>query len=122
MWARQSTMLKRFCPTTNSRSDMPSASTAKLKNLARGAALALVLPCAAGFAQNADNGPPEASGVPRNIVPVDRLPQDPIPPPPPAETRQPVIPGRGAFSVQVGDLGTLEGPTAGTLDNANGGL
>jgi len=100
---------------------MPSESIAKLRKLARGAAVALVLPCAAGFAQDADQPMPEAGGAPRNIVPIEQFPQDPSPPPPP-ETRMPVIPGRAALTVQVGDLGTLEGPVAGTLDNANGGL
>ena len=81
--------------------------------------MALAFPSVASFAQGADKPVPEVSGAPRNIVPVDQLPQIPAPPPP-EQARAPVIPGRAALAVQVGDLGTLEGPVAGTLDNANG--
>src|SRR5437588_3369007 len=118
LWARQSTVLNRFYPTTNFRSEMPSALSTKLKTLARGAMMALALPCAAGFAQDADKAMPEATGAPRNILPVDQLPDAVAPPP--EDARAPAIPARSALSVQVGDLGTLEGPVAGTLDNASG--
>jgi len=80
----------------------------------------LALSSAASFAQDADKAVPEASGAPRSIL-SDSLP-DTAPTPPPEDVRTPVIPRRGALAVQVGDLGTLEGPVAGTLDNANGGL
>ena len=109
---------------------MPFTSPSKLRNLARAAALALALPSSASFAQDAnDNSGPPASGAPRNIVPVEQLPAPvtaplpaPSPGPLPEVLRAPVIPGRAALAVQVGDLGTLEGPVAGTLDNMNGGL
>jgi hypothetical protein len=95
----------------------------------RGAALALAVPCAASFAQN---GPPRAllpdvAAPPANapapsdtFSPVQRLESDNKP----AEDMPlapPVPPVRGG-AVQVGDLGTIEGPVAGTLDNSNGGL
>ena len=67
---------------------------------------------------------PEALGAPRNIVPVEQMPLDQMPAdmPAPQDTQtQGRIPLRGA-AIQVGDLGTLEGPAAGTLDNSNGGL
>ena len=98
---------------------MPSASTAKLGTLARAAAMALALPCAASFAQDADAPAPQLSGAPRDSV---DQPPSAVATPPPEEVRAPVIPGRAALAVQVGDLGTLEGPVTGTLDNANGGL
>ena len=92
------------------------------------AAAAFLLPGAAGLAQNIGGPMPEATGAPRNIVPVEQMPieqmpaglptQSPLPEDAPAPVR---IPQRGV-AVQVGDLGTLEGPVAGTLDNTNGGL
>src|SRR5882724_577961 len=99
-------MLNRFCPTANSRSNMPSAPLSKLRTLAGAAAMALALPAIASFAQETDKAVPLVSGAPRNIVPVDQLPQIPAAPPP-EPTRAPVIPGRAALAVQVGDLGTL---------------
>src|SRR5438552_696035 len=90
LWARQSTVLNRFYPTTNFRSEMPSALSTKLKTLARGAMMALALPCAAGFAQDADKAMPEATGAPRNILPVDQLPDAVAPPP--EDVRAPAIP------------------------------
>ena len=91
-----------------------------MKSWALSAAVALSIPCTNCFAQNIDGVTPGATGAPRNIVPQDQLPEA-APMPPPQEVRAPVtVPLRGA--VQVGDLGTLEGPVAGTLDNANGGL
>src|SRR5258706_8136005 len=117
-------MLNRFCRTANSRSDMAFTSNAKLRILARAATFAVALPCAASFAQDADKAPSPLSGTPRNIVPVEQLPAPVTAPPPapaPTQTRAPVIAGRAALAVQVGDLGTLEGPVAGTLTNANGG-
>jgi hypothetical protein len=100
---------------------MVFTSPSTLRILARAATMALALPCAASFAQDAVNAPSPLSGTPRNIVPVEQLPQVPATPPP-EPARAPVIPGRAALTVQVGDLGTLEGPVAGTLTNANGGL
>ena len=83
------------------------------------AAIAFGLPGAAGLAQGQNTPMPETGGAPRNIVPV----QMPMPEsaPMPVEAQPVILPQRGA-AVQVGDLGTLEGPVAGTLDNNNGGL
>jgi len=81
---------------------------------------------------------PEATGAPRSILSVERLPLDmpeTIPGTMPAGDA-PNVPQDGApqdlppakatlergAAIQVGDLGTLEGPVAGTLDASNGGL
>jgi hypothetical protein len=94
----------------------------RLKSLLLGAAaIALAFPATAGSGQEVDSGRADAPGMPRNILPAEQPPDAARPPqredvPPPA-----LIPARGA-SVQVGDLGTIEGPVAGTLDNSNGGL
>jgi hypothetical protein len=91
------------------------------------AAIALGLSGAAGLAQDQNAPMPETGGAPRNIVPVEQMliPQMPAgmpeSAPMPAEAQPVILPQRGA-AVQVGDLGTLEGPVAGTLDNSNGGL
>ena len=102
--------------------------TARLTTTA--AIVTLVVSVSASFGQepNAPALEPEQS-APRIIVPVQQAPlampanpaNEPMPAPP-METQAPVgIPMRGA-AVQVGDLGTVEGPVAGTLDNSNGGL
>jgi hypothetical protein len=94
---------------------------------AAAAALAVALPEGAGLAQSANAPVPEANGAPRSILPVEQTPaptpsEMPAPPSMPEDVQAPVsIPQRGA-AVQIGDLGTLEGPVAGTLDNTNGGL
>ncbi|HXJ00901.1 MAG TPA: hypothetical protein VNH44_06745, partial [Micropepsaceae bacterium] len=94
------------------------------------AAVALALAFFAGGASGQDmNAPmPADAGAPRMLpaepMPAPTTPSDMAgaPSPPPEDMQAPVrIPLRGA-AVQVGDLGTLEGPVAGTLDNANGGL
>jgi hypothetical protein len=91
------------------------------------AALALALSDGPGLAQDRDAPMPEATGAPRNILPVEQMPaqqtpEAPSPPAMPDGVQMPArIPQRGA-AVQIGDLGTLEGPIAGTLDNTNGGL
>ena len=105
--------------------------------LATAAAIAaLVLPAAAALGQQPPLPPELAAPRAAASAPVEQAPLDamsgaptPIgpaaaepPPAPPMEVQAPVgIPMRGA-AVQVGDLGTVEGPVAGTLDNANGGL
>ena len=96
------------------------------------AALALALPDAAVLGQGQDGPAPEATGAPRNIVPVEQMPIDAMPalqmpgdkpevPAPLQDVQTPIGIPRGA-AVQIGDLGTLEGPVAGTLDSTNGGL
>jgi len=96
-----------------------------MRRIARNAAaaLALTLPAAGGLAQGTDtNAPPQTAGMPRSILPPDQMPAEEMPadmPMPPEEmpVRIPLAP-----AVQTSDLGTLEGPVAGTLDNNNGGL
>src|SRR5258708_37147163 len=110
-------MLNRFCPTANSRSNMPSAPPSKLRTLAGAAAMALALPSAAGFAQDTDKAVPEVSGAPRNILPVDQLPQIPAAPPP-EPARPPVIPGRAALAGPAGAPRTPPGPVPGPPANA----
>jgi hypothetical protein len=100
----------------------------RVKFFAQSAAAALALAFSEG-ALAQDAAPPEANGAPRNIVPLDQMPIQDMPADVPAPS--PVIPERvqapvgtlqrGA-AVQTSDLGTLEGPVAGTLDNTNGGL
>src|SRR6185437_8100348 len=72
-------------------------------------------------AQQVESAPADASGMPR-ILPAEQTP-DVTPAPPSLQEARPaaIVPPRGA-AVQVGDLGTIEGPVAGTLDNSNGGL
>ncbi len=89
---------------------------------------------------------PEATGTPRNILHMEELappektgamPQespaatpgevhmDELPPSDKAAdmpAKAPILRSGAAGSVQVGELGTLEGPLAGTLDASNGGL
>lgn len=97
----------------------------------RGAALALALPCASGFAQSVESGSPVANPAPRDLLPPELrapAPEAPAPgaaqPPMPAPDVTPPVTTtvRAAGPVQVGDLGTIEGPVAGTLDATNGGL
>ncbi len=90
------------------------------------AILALTGPCTLALAQDMDSAPADTAGMPRNIVPSVELP----PPQKPAEnptdmapdTPPPALPPKLALPVQVGELATLEGPVAGTLDNNNGSL
>src|SRR5882672_540785 len=114
----------------------------ELKILTCAAFVALAVPCAAAPASA-----PSATGLPRNIVPV--RPPDPEPPteaiepvtengavsdvPPAAEappesanpsesfTPSSVLPRR-APAIEIGDLGTVEGPVAGLIDVSSGGL
>lgn len=85
--------------------------------LAAAGAAAVAVPCAVVYAQDISGS---SSGAPRNIVPAGQLQPDT-----PTETPSP-SPRRprpsGASPVQIGELGALEGPIAGTLDNSNGGL
>jgi hypothetical protein len=91
----------------------------------------LLLPANASLGQEPNSAPP-AQTAPRVLIPVEQAPlaampaappaSESMPAPAPMETQAPVgIPMREA-AVQVGDLGTIEGPVAGTLDNSNGGL
>jgi hypothetical protein len=84
---------------------------------------AMAIPCAVGFAQDMGSAPPDASGMPRNIVPAQAIPPEakpemPIDTPSPAQ----VVLSPVASPVQIGELSTIEGPIAGILDNSNGGL
>ncbi len=63
--------------------------------------------------------PGEDSGKPRSLLPVEEKQPDA---PAPAPARAPVARSNVAAPVQVGELGALEGPLAGTLDDSNGGL
>jgi hypothetical protein len=97
-----------------------------------------------------DTPAPEATGMPRNIIHMEELapagksgemaPKDsaavpddvqmdelPVPAkaaamPADMPPRGPILRSGGTGAVQVGELGTLEGPLAGTLDTSNGGL
>jgi len=102
--------------------------TARLASAA--AIMTLAFSAGASFGQEPNASSPEQI-APRTPAPVEQAPLNLMPTPapatepssaPPMETQAPVgIPMRGAV-VQVGDLGTVEGPVAGTLDNTNGGL
>lgn len=94
----------------------------------------------------ADTSAPGPTGMPRNIIPMEELApadkpadtppensaampgevhMDELPPPDKAADTPPSAPllrSGGAVTVQVGELGTLEGPLAGILDASNGGL
>jgi len=61
---------------------------------------------------------PAATGLPRSLLPAEQIPD--VKPAPPAPAR--ALPQGQRATVQVGDLGTVEGPIAGTLDAGNGGL
>lgn len=100
------------------------------------AAAAIAIPCTVMSAQDVDGAQSNpAPGVPRNIIhmeglmPPPAMPTDEVlMPDKPAEVpadvppKEPVQRSGGGGSVQVGELGTLEGPLAGTLDASNGGL
>lgn len=91
--------------------------------LAGAAAVVVAMPWTASDAQDLGDAPkelpemavpdgvklPEPSEMPVIIAPVDQV-ANPVPPP------------RTASVVQVGELGALEGPLAGTLDNSTGSL
>src|SRR2546423_454468 len=84
--------------------------------LAATAAAAVAVPCAVVFAQDIHGS--SSAGAPRNIVPPGQLPRDTSTEKPSPSPRRPG-PG-GASPVQVGELGALEGPIAGTFDNSSG--
>ncbi|HEX5280817.1 MAG TPA: hypothetical protein VFW28_12130 [Micropepsaceae bacterium] len=100
------------------------------------AAAAIAIPCTVMSAQDVDGAQSNpAPGAPRNIIhmegltPPSEMPTDEMPMPGkaaeiPADVpaKEPVLRSGGGGTVQVGELGTLEGPLAGTLDASNGGL
>src|SRR5437764_37784 len=91
-----------------------------LKSLRLGASaaitfLAFALPCFVASAQVTDA--PESSGLPRNILPDGNGKPEPA-----REAPAPPAGRANGGPVQVGELGALEGPIAGVLDNSNGGL
>src|SRR5205085_8357861 len=101
---------------TSYRSDMLRKRVTIWSLLAAG--VTAVLPYAALLAQDKDSSP-ESAGFPRNIVPPGECR--------PATPRltllpSPVVRPNAGSPVQIGELGALEGPIAGTLDNSNGGL
>lgn len=68
--------------------------------------------------------PPENSAAVPGDVQTDALPEPAKARPMPADMppRGPILRSGGTGAVQVGELGTLEGPLAGTLDASSGGL
>src|SRR5215470_8771181 len=117
---------------------MAQARIRQLKIWARSTAVALSLSCAPVLAQDVGESASESPGMPRNILPPEvsamplGTPEARMPGDVPAEvmpgTMTQLMPaqslqGRTLPSrVTVGDLGTLEGPVAGTLTDLNGGL
>ena len=92
------------------------------------AMLAFIAPCSLIWAQDMDAAPPDVMGMPRNIVPAEELPPPEKPAESPSEmtpdvpTPAPLLRSNLASPVQIGELATLEGPVAGTLDSNNGSL
>jgi len=84
---------------------------------------AIAIPCAVGFAQEMDSTSRESPGMPRNIIPMqDMQPESKPEAPKEMPPNAPVVRSTVPSPVQVGELSTIEGPVAGILDAANGGL
>ncbi len=103
--------------------------TRKRRTLVTGfAMLAFTTPCSLIWAQDMDAAPPDVMGMPRNIVPAEELPppeksaESPPEMAPDMPAPPPVLRSNLASPVQIGELATLEGPVAGTLDSNNGSL
>jgi len=105
-----------------------------LKVWGRPLLVALALGCAPVLAQDRDQNAPAEAGMPRNIVPPELMdqpaveqgsamnsdaPSDAKPDAPRATALPPPRPSI-ASTVTVGDLGTIEGPIAGTLNGTEG--
>jgi hypothetical protein len=111
----------------------PGRSKLTARLAATAAIMTLVLSAGASFSQEPNAPAPLTApeqNAPRVIIPVQQAPLDAMPSAAPAASRWPHAAGdtgarRNPYAgsaVQVGDLGTVEGPVAGTLDNSNGGL
>ncbi len=115
---------------------MPPTGSRALKVWARPVFVALALGCAPVLAQDVEQGVPSESGMPRNIVPPelsntrstdadspmpngDAAPESTMAKPMTSAPAAPRLRGNTS-QVVVGDLGTLEGPIAGTLDDQSG--
>jgi hypothetical protein len=104
--------------------------------IARAGIVALALPCAAALAQAPGANAPPASGLPRSILPpfpsTDLAPLPDAGEPAGSENNsgaaaangpaQAGVPRGRAPTIEVGDLGAIEGPVAGLIDDSNGGL
>ncbi len=104
--------------------------------MARAGIVALAFPCAAALAQAPGANAPPASGLPRSILPAfpstDLAPLPDAGEPAASENNsgaaaangpaQAGVPRGRAPTIEVGDLGAIEGPVAGLIDDSNGGL